>query len=392
MGNNLFSHPGAEEWAYDDSSFLPSNAAWQQEEATCSWQIVPPIITGQLPVIARKITPSMNSLAPETPRSWQLVPPIITGQLPVVGKNAITTEPLREIAEQPQDAVARFSSPASWSQRSEKLPRVSNPPGQRYSEPLARRVEELTTPTPWQPEATALTREAQGPMPTERPGRRPFWMEDSLLPEPSRDSEAEPLAPVMSSPAPDEASGPNKRISGWQRGARPGLPPAGYVSRWDKWEKSPLLPPVGLLPLWRELLRLTLQRIVDGVSAQNALPQNTPPCFAWAVDGLAVTLAPLFVAALLTRRPFTAFLVGLASALGAGLTRMLFDLTLGARKRVMRLRSVALGFFTFLGGMVLTLPFLLPTLRLAFWTIAGVSAVMLVVLVITYALYMKRAA
>ncbi|MEZ0348068.1 MAG: VIT family protein [Thermus sp.] len=87
------------------------------------------------------------------------------------------------------------------------------------------------------------------------------------------------------------------------------------------------------------------------------------------MDGSVSTLAPLFAAAGLTGNPHSAFLVGMAAALGAALSMGLAealsdDGKLSGRGHPM-LRGSVTGIGTFLGGTFHTLPFLISHLGLA---------------------------
>ncbi|MFC5268103.1 hypothetical protein ACFPJ1_38830 [Kribbella qitaiheensis] len=87
------------------------------------------------------------------------------------------------------------------------------------------------------------------------------------------------------------------------------------------------------------------------------------------MDGSLSTLAPIFAVALATHQPHYAFFAGLASAIGAGVS-MAFseglsdtgDLTGRGNPY---LRGSITGAGTFLGGVLHTLPFLIPQLRAA---------------------------
>ena len=87
------------------------------------------------------------------------------------------------------------------------------------------------------------------------------------------------------------------------------------------------------------------------------------------MDGSVSTLAPLFAAAFATHEPHVAFVIGLAAAVGAGIS-MAFaealsdDGTVTGRGRPWR-RGLIIGSMTFLGGIFHTLPFLLPNIRSA---------------------------
>lgn len=87
------------------------------------------------------------------------------------------------------------------------------------------------------------------------------------------------------------------------------------------------------------------------------------------MDGSVSTLAPLFATAGITQNPHSAFLVGMAAALGAALSMGLAealsdDGRLSGRGHPL-LRGGVTGLGTFLGGMGHTLPFLIPHLSLA---------------------------
>jgi VIT1/CCC1 family predicted Fe2+/Mn2+ transporter len=87
------------------------------------------------------------------------------------------------------------------------------------------------------------------------------------------------------------------------------------------------------------------------------------------MDGSVSTLAPLFATAFATGQPHTAFLIGLAAAVGAGIS-MAFseglsdDGKLTGRGHPVG-RGLITGGMTFVGGIGHTLPFLLSSLRLA---------------------------
>jgi VIT1/CCC1 family predicted Fe2+/Mn2+ transporter len=97
--------------------------------------------------------------------------------------------------------------------------------------------------------------------------------------------------------------------------------------------------------------------------------QIVQPGLAGMMDGSVSTLAPIFATAFATRNPRTVFLVGLAAALGAGIS-MAFaealsdDGTLTGRGSPW-LRGVIEGAMTFAGGLGHTLPFLIPSVQTA---------------------------
>ena len=113
------------------------------------------------------------------------------------------------------------------------------------------------------------------------------------------------------------------------------------------------------------------------------------PGLAGLMDGSVSTLAPLFAAAFATGRSWDAFLVGMAAAIGAGISMgfaeaLSDDGSLTGRGQPW-LRGLVCGVMTTLGGIGHTLPFLIPDFRLAtalavavvlieLWAIAWVRA------------------
>jgi erythrin-vacuolar iron transport family protein len=102
---------------------------------------------------------------------------------------------------------------------------------------------------------------------------------------------------------------------------------------------------------------------------RSFLLQRAQPAMTGLIDGSLSTLAPIFAVAFATHQPHYAFLAGLATAIGAGVS-MAFseglsdtgDLT--GRGRPFR-RGAITGAGTFLGGVLHTLPFLIPQFQLA---------------------------
>jgi erythrin-vacuolar iron transport family protein len=97
--------------------------------------------------------------------------------------------------------------------------------------------------------------------------------------------------------------------------------------------------------------------------------QDVQPALLGLMDGAVSTLAPIFAAAGLTGRPLSAFFVGLAASLGAaismGLSEALSDDgSMTGRGGPIR-RGTITGVATGIGGMLHTLPFLIPDLGIA---------------------------
>lgn len=104
------------------------------------------------------------------------------------------------------------------------------------------------------------------------------------------------------------------------------------------------------------------------VSQRQFLLTWVQPGLAGLMDGSVSTLAPIFATAFATHSTWTAFTVGLAAAIGAGIS-MAFaeaasdDGELSGRGSPVK-RGLASGVMTTLGGLGHALPFLIP----AFWT------------------------
>ncbi len=134
----------------------------------------------------------------------------------------------------------------------------------------------------------------------------------------------------------------------------------------------------------QSLLSLVLKRGPDTEASRSFLLRVVQPGLSGLMDGSVSTLAPIFATAFATHRPFTAFLVGIASATGAGIS-MAFSEALsdngeltGRGNPVMR--GGITGGMTFLGGSLHTLPFLVPELQLALLVAYVVVAVELVLI------------
>lgn len=114
--------------------------------------------------------------------------------------------------------------------------------------------------------------------------------------------------------------------------------------------------------------------------------QRVQPALLGLMDGSVSTLAPLFAAAELTKDPHKAFFVGLAASVGAGISMGLAEALSDDGEVTGRgnpwNRGVVTGIATILGGMLHTLPFLLPNLRTALY--AAYVVVVVELLAIAY--------
>jgi erythrin-vacuolar iron transport family protein len=104
-------------------------------------------------------------------------------------------------------------------------------------------------------------------------------------------------------------------------------------------------------------------------SAKSFLLQRVQPAMTGLIDGSLSTLAPIFAVALATHRPSYAFFAGLATAIGAGVSMAFSEGLSDTGELTGRgssyLRGSITGAGTFLGGILHTLPFLIPQYRSA---------------------------
>lgn len=121
--------------------------------------------------------------------------------------------------------------------------------------------------------------------------------------------------------------------------------------------------------------------------------QKVQPALLGLMDGSVSTLAPLFAAAGLTGQPLSAFYVGVAASLGAGISMGLAealsdDGSVTGRGSPLS-RGVITGVATTLGGMLHTLPFLIANLTMALHLAYAVVALELLVIAFIRWHYMR---
>jgi rubrerythrin len=109
------------------------------------------------------------------------------------------------------------------------------------------------------------------------------------------------------------------------------------------------------------------------------LLQVVQPGLAGLMDGSVSTLAPLFAAAFATKDTWNTFLVGLAAAVGAGISMgfaeaLSDDGSLTGRGRPL-IRGIVCGLMTAVGGLGHTLPYLIPN----FFTATAVAVAVVIV-------------
>ena len=99
------------------------------------------------------------------------------------------------------------------------------------------------------------------------------------------------------------------------------------------------------------------------------LLQRIQPAMVGLIDGSLSTLAPIFAVALATHRPHYAFFAGLATAIGAGVSMAFSEGLSDTGELTGRgnpfVRGSITGVGTFIGGVLHTLPFLIPHYRAA---------------------------
>ncbi len=118
-----------------------------------------------------------------------------------------------------------------------------------------------------------------------------------------------------------------------------------------------------------EIASLARAVISHDDKARSFLLRVVQPGLAGLMDGSVSTLAPIFVTAFATRTSFTAFLVGVASAMGAGIS-MAFSEALSDDGSITGrgspvIRGLITGAMTFFGGVLHTLPFLISNINVA---------------------------
>lgn len=126
---------------------------------------------------------------------------------------------------------------------------------------------------------------------------------------------------------------------------------------------------------------------------KNFVLRIVQPGLAGLMDGSVSTLAPIFATAFATHNSHTVFLIGAASAVGAGIS-MAFseglsdDGSLTGRGNPV-FRGLVTGFMTFVGGFLHTLPFLIPNVHRALTLAYVVVGIELIVIALIRHRYFK---
>jgi VIT1/CCC1 family predicted Fe2+/Mn2+ transporter len=102
---------------------------------------------------------------------------------------------------------------------------------------------------------------------------------------------------------------------------------------------------------------------------QTFLLQRVQPAMTGLIDGSLSTLAPIFAIALHTHKPFDAFIAGVATAIGAGISMAFSEGLSDTGELTGRgnpyVRGSITGVGTFIGGILHTLPFLIESYHVA---------------------------
>ena len=102
---------------------------------------------------------------------------------------------------------------------------------------------------------------------------------------------------------------------------------------------------------------------------QQFLLQRVQPALTGLIDGSLSTIAPIFAVAVYTHKPHAAFIAGTATAIAAGISMAYSEGLSDTGELTGRgnpvIRGAITGVGTFLGGILHTLPFLIPNYHAA---------------------------
>jgi VIT1/CCC1 family predicted Fe2+/Mn2+ transporter len=120
------------------------------------------------------------------------------------------------------------------------------------------------------------------------------------------------------------------------------------------------------------------------VTREDFVLQRVQPALVGLIDGSMSTLAPIFAVAIATHTPRYAFLAGVATSIAAGISMAysegLSDTGTITGRGSPLVRGAITGVGTFIGGILHTLPFLIPDYRAALVAASIVVAIELVAL------------
>jgi VIT1/CCC1 family predicted Fe2+/Mn2+ transporter len=117
---------------------------------------------------------------------------------------------------------------------------------------------------------------------------------------------------------------------------------------------------------------------------ETFLLQRVQPAMVGLIDGSLSTLAPIFSVAVVTHKPHFAFIAGVATAFGAGISMAFSEGLSDTGELTGRgnpvVRGGITGAGTFIGGILHTLPFLIPHYLVALYVAIAVVALELLIL------------
>ncbi len=133
-----------------------------------------------------------------------------------------------------------------------------------------------------------------------------------------------------------------------------------------------------------EIVKGLTSRNTNDQAAHNFLLRVVQPGLAGLMDGSVSTLAPIFATAFVTHVAFSTFLVGMASATGAGISMAFSEALSDDGELTGRgspvIRGGITGLMTFFGGALHTLPFLIPNVSIALYVAYVVVAFELIII------------
>ena len=112
--------------------------------------------------------------------------------------------------------------------------------------------------------------------------------------------------------------------------------------------------------------------MMTAANEHEFLLQRVQPAMVGLIDGSLSTLAPIFSVALISHKPFYAFVAGLATSIGAGISMAFSEGLSDTGELTGRgnpfVRGGITGVGTFIGGILHSLPFLIPAYHAALVT------------------------
>jgi len=136
--------------------------------------------------------------------------------------------------------------------------------------------------------------------------------------------------------------------------------------------------------VWQEIKEIISAILSNDDTSHKFLLRVVQPGLAGLMDGSVSTLAPIFATAFFTHRSFAAFLVGIAAAMGAGISMAFSEALSDDGELTGRgnpiVRGAITGLMTFIGGALHTLPFLISDIHIALvmaYVVVGVELIVI---------------